>query len=579
MSNEHDVPGGRNMKSARLWLQIGHRLCMGLLVTSLTAPQALWGQLPKSVVSPQQAQSKAPEQPEDTLARSTPRGTVLGFLAAAYDEKYDVAAQYLNTQARGNDADLLAKQLFFVLDHKLPAKLNNVSNDPVGSLSDPLDSRRELIGTVTTEGGSVDIYLERVTRPSGRSIWLFSRDTLVSIPDLFDEINAVTVQSQVPDALLKKYFGITLFGWSFFLIFLPSLYLVLTLFNRLAGAGVGYTLRHWARRPEASNPTIIPQPVRVLILSLTVFASLSKFSLSLFARQISSTIGIVLLIAAFVWSMFLLSGRCEAYMKKRMEKQGRLSSTVVLRPVRRVIDLLAAVVGLMFLLHTLGINPSATLAGLGVGGIAVALAAQKTLENIIGGASLIMDGVVRVGDFFKVGEVVGTVEAIGLRSTRVRTLDRTVVTIPNGQMASMTLENYSVRDQFWLRHLIGLAMRTPPSALNQILAEVRSLLDRDPRVLPLTTRVRFLRFTESSLELEVFAYIAAKDWNQFLEIQEELLMRIREIAGAIGVEIAYPTRSIYLKGERESSGVVSGQLRDSTDAGKGAFDEMPNQGR
>lgn len=577
MSKEHDVPGGRKMKSAWLRQRIGHCLGMGLLAASLTASQALWGQLPKPVASAQQAESKAPEQPEDTLAPSTPRGTVLGFLAAAYDGKYDVAAQYLNTQARGNDAYVLARQLFFVLDHKLPAKLNNVSNDPVGSLSDPLDSRRELIGTVTTEGGSVDIYLERVTRPNGISIWLFSRDTLVNIPDLYDEINAVTVQSQVPDALLKKYFGITLFGWSFFLIFLPSLYLVLTLFNRLAGAGVGFALRHWAHRPEARNPTIIPSPVRVFILSLTVFATLSKLSLSLFARQISSTIGVLLLIAAFVWSMFLLSGRFEAYMKKRMEKQGRLSSTVVLRPARRIIDLIAALVGLMFLLHTLGINPSATLAGLGVGGIAVALAAQKTLENVIGGASLIMDGVVRVGDFFKVGEVVGTVEAIGLRSTRVRTLDRTVVTIPNGQMASMTLENYSVRDQFWLRHLIGLAYHTPPAALNTTLAEVRSLLDRDSRVLPLTTRVRFLRFGESSLELEVFAYIAAKDWNDFLAIQEDILIRIREVADALGAEIAYPTRTIYLKSERESSVVAPGQLRDSTDAGKGAFHEMPNR--
>jgi MscS family membrane protein len=235
-----------------------------------------------------------------------------------------------------------------------------------------------------------------------------------------------------------------------------------------------------------------------------------------------------------------------------MERQGRLGSTAILRPARRVIDVIYGVIGLMFALHSFGINPSAALAGLGVGGIAVALAAQKTLENVIGGASLILDEAVRVGDYFKMGTVEGTVESIGLRSTRVRTNNRTMITIPNGQMATMTLENFSARDNFWFRHLIGLAYETSSPALNQVLAEVRNLLDQDPKVLPATTRVRFQRFAESSLEIEVVAYIAVRDNNQFLAVQEDLLMRIRNVIEASGVEIAFPARTIYIKGEAET---------------------------
>jgi MscS family membrane protein len=541
----------RQVKVWSPWFQ--HRvqfgLVVGLTLAILLCPETARGQLSKAVTA-SKAAPQEPEKPQDALHRTTPRGTVLGFLNAAYNQKYDIAAQYLNTRATGRDAANLARQLFFVLDRGLPAKLNNVSNDPLGSQTDPVDSRRELIGSVVTErGGGVDVYLERVDRPDGPSIWLFSRQTLADIPDVYDEINTTAVESMVPDFLFRRYFGVTLFGWTFFLLFLPLLYVALSLINRLVGAGVGYALRRWAHRENPRNLTILPHPVRLLILSATVFLTLREVDLSLIARQAGSTMAALLLIAAFVWAMFLVNARCEVYLKRRMESRGRLSATAVLRPLRSLMDLIAVIVGFIFFLHTFGINPTATLAGLGVGGIAIALAAQKTLENVIGGASLIMDGVVRVGETFRIGDVVGTIEIIGLRSTRVRTLDRTMVTIPNGQMATMTLENLSARDQFWLRHLIEIEFGTEPTALNSVLADVRSLLERDARVIRGSTRVRFLRFAESSLELEVFAYVVARDWNQFLEIQEDVLIKIRQLINAAGAMIACPSRAIYLKNE------------------------------
>lgn len=537
------------MRSSWSQQRVLHCVAVSLSFALLPFSPAASGQLPKAPASNQPAQAEEVKTPEDPLGRTTPRGTVLGFLSAAYNQKYDIATQYMNTHARGNEARVLAVQLFFVLDRRLPAKLNRLSNDPAGSLSNPGDPKRELIGTVETQSGDADIYVERVDGPKGDPIWLFSRDTLANIPDVYHEINATTVESVVPDFLLKKYFKITLFGWAYYVVLLPLLYLILSLLSRLIGAALRYALRKWGRHPPAQELTILPHPLRLVIISLTIYATLHEFSLSLLARQAGSTVAVLLLIVAFVWGMFLLNARCEAYLKKRMERQGRLSSTAVLRPARGVMNFFAIVLGFIFLLHKLGINPSTALAGLGVGGIAVALAAQKTLENVIGGASLIMDGAVRVGDFFKMGDVTGTIEVIGLRSTRVRTLDRTIVTIPNGQMATMTLENFSARDQFWLRHLIGVQYDTTPAALNSLLAEVRSLLEKDPRVLRETTRVRLLRFAASSLELEVFAYLAARDWNHFLEIQEELLIKIRQLTASAGIGFAYPSQAIYLKNE------------------------------
>lgn len=538
---------------------------------SLTAS----AQLSKSGLPQQPNPSAATDIPQDPLGRTTPRGTVMGFLAAASAQKYEVAAQYLDTRSDGKTAAILARQLFVVLDRRLPAKLNTMSNDPWGSLSNPADSRRELIGSVVTEAGRVDIYVERIDRPNGVPIWLFSRDTLVDIPEVYNEIDAASAETRLPDFMLRRYFGITLFAWAFFFVFLPLLYFALSLVNRLVGMGVGRAMRRWTSRKSAGDPTILPHPVRFLILAGTVFQTLHQISLPLLTRQAGSIVMDLLLIAALVWTLFLVNGNCELYLKKRMESRGRISATGILRPARRVGDLIAAIIGLILLLHTLGINPTATIAGLGVGGIAIALAAQKTLENVIGGASLIMDGAVRVGDVFKIGELTGTIEVIGLRSTRVRTSDRTVVTIPNGQMAMMTLENFSARDQFLFRHLIGLEYRTPPAALDLILVQVRTLLKQEARISPGSVRVRFLRFAEFSLELEVFAYIAARDWNDFLEIQEELLIQIRQASASAGVAFALPSRAIYVTddariGATPAQPVLQGMVVDK-EAGHEAY--------
>jgi MscS family membrane protein len=534
-----------------------------LILAGLLSPSHVCAQLPKAATSSPPAQGQAPEEPPDSLGRSTPRGAVLGFLTSAYERNFDTAAQYLNTSLRGKDAALLAEQVLVVLDRKLPPKLNNLSNDPQGSMSDPLDPRRELIGSVTGDDGKVDIYLERVDRPKSTPIWLFSRQTLTNIPDLYDEIKSASEERVLPEIFWRRFLGFSVFSWVFF-ISLALLYLSLGGVHRLLVAGWNYGQRRWAKWPGPPNLKAFLHPIRLLILALAIHATLARFSTSLVARHVGSITQSLILIVSLVWLAMIINRWCEDYLKKRMESQGRLGSTAILRPARAMMDVIVAIIGLMFALHGFGINPSAFLAGLGVGGIAIALAAQKTLENVIGGASLILDEAVRVGDTFKIGDIVGTVEAVGLRSTRVRTLDRTLVTIPNGQMATMTLENYSARDNFWLRHLVGLGYDTQPSNLNAVLGAVRELLGQDSRVLPASVRVRFLRFSESSLDLEVFAYVLARDWNHFLEIQEDLLMQIREVIASNGAEIAYPVRTIHVKTEKKPEDLLSPQPQNIT---------------
>jgi MscS family membrane protein len=194
------------------------------------------------------------------------------------------------------------------------------------------------------------------------------------------------------------------------------------------------------------------------------------------------------------------------------------------------------------------VNASAAVAGLGVGGIAVALAAQKTLENVIGGASVITDQPVRVGDWLKVGETTGEVIEIGLRSLRIVTPDRTVVSIPNGQIANATLENFSLRDKFWFHHFLGLRYGTSIAQLRSLLPQLSELLTSRPEVDTNSVRIRFLRFGVSSLDVELFAYIIARDFPHFLEIQQELLLGVLEVVQAAGTDIAVPSTAVYLAG-------------------------------
>jgi len=189
-------------------------------------------------------------------------------------------------------------------------------------------------------------------------------------------------------------------------------------------------------------------------------------------------------------------------------------------------------------------------AGLGVGGLAVALAAQPTIENLIGGLSLFADKPVRVGDFCQYGDQSGTVEAIGIRSARIRGMDRTLTTIPNAALAKMPIVNVSQRDRMLIQTVIGLRYETNEQQLRNILGSLRDLLLTHPRILSDTARARFIGLGASSLDIEVFAYVMTPDWPEFLGIREEILLRVMQIVEAAGTSFAFPSQTLYLGRDR-----------------------------
>jgi MscS family membrane protein len=207
---------------------------------------------------------------------------------------------------------------------------------------------------------------------------------------------------------------------------------------------------------------------------------------------------------------------------------------------RRMFKIAVAVAAGILLLERAGVNVTALLAGLGVGSIAVALAARKTLENVFGGLALIMSEAARVGDVCKIVDQIGTVEDIGLATTRIRTFDRTLVSVPNANLSQATLENFAMRDKNWFHQLFGLRYDTSADQLRTILAGIEEILRGDPIVESSTARVRFMGFGPSSLNLEIFAYVLEPDYAAFLRSQQRLLLAILKVIEDAGAVIASP---------------------------------------
>ena len=471
-------------------------------------------------------------------------------MSAAGGNEIEAAPLYLNSGLSGAAAAELAQQLYVVLNSRLPVRVNVLSDRPEGSLVNPLRPDQDIVGAINTSTGPLELIVERVDVGGPERVWLFSRVTLQDIPRVYREIDVVTIDRFLPSLLTgERIFGVRLFDWLVLLIGMPLLYRLLGLLSVL----VGPLFTIW-RRVSGKQGGITPQSihgsVRILLMAPLIRVFALNVDLPLMERQFWSVVRVGLVIVGGVWLLLLFSRFAESYVQRRVPVAHFGETVAVLRLARRVTDVLIVCAGALVALSYFGVDPTAALAGLGIGGIAVALAAQKTLENVIGGFSLVFDKALRVGDVLRLGEVVGTVDQIGLRSTRIRTMDRTVLSVPNGQISTANIETLSERDKFWFRHVLGLRYETTPAQIRTVVSQLHALLMSQPGADLESVRVRFLRLGAFSLDVELFCYFYASDWNRFLEIQEGLLLQAMEIVEQAGTEIAFPSQTLHLADDR-----------------------------
>jgi len=249
-----------------------------------------------------------------------------------------------------------------------------------------------------------------------------------------------------------------------------------------------------------------------------------------------------------VWLVSTITDRGfeHALNRTRTQHKGGESILIVMQRLNRIVLLTIA---LLVALAIFGLNVKTTLAGLGIGGLAIALAAQKSLENLIGGVSLLMDKAVQVGDFCRIGDRVGTVEDIGLRSLKMRTLDQNLLVVPNGALAQMQFENMRARTKLLINQNFSLRIETQVEQLRFVLDRVKSMLDEHPAIESGSSRVRVIGFAGSAFELELFAFGKTGDWTEFTAIRQDVILKLAEIVEVAGTRFAAPTRLTYLSRE------------------------------
>jgi MscS family membrane protein len=483
---------------------------------------------------------------EDPLGRSTPYGTVVGFVRAAKAGDYTRAAQYLDTKKKAAAAENLAEQLQIVLDRGLKADLDRLSRTPEGGLEYGLPPTQNRVGTVSTRSGELDILVERINRRGQGPIWLFSSETLARIPAAAEHISWFDVEKYVPPALVDTaIFSLPLYRWFLMILLLATALGLGALVTRALIPLLRPLFRRVTGEEDDRALVSIKAPIRLILVSVAI-RLFSPLSASLLGRQFWTRVAIAVFVIGLAWLVIKFHDIVSDLAILRMRRRGLRSKIAMWTLVQRLFGAIVVIVTALYFLHRAGVDLTAILTGLGIGGLAFALAAQKTLENLLGGIMIITDEPMRVGDFCRIADQMGTIEDIGLRSTRIRTLSRTVIAVPNGQLAMANVENFSLRDKFWFRHLIGLRYETSADQMRYVLAGIRTMLYSHSKVERDDARIRFVGFGGSSLDLEIFAYVKATEMSHFLAIQEDLLLRIMDIIANAGTGVAFPSQTTYL---------------------------------
>lgn len=257
----------------------------------------------------------------------------------------------------------------------------------------------------------------------------------------------------------------------------------------------------------------------------------------------------VLTIVNVLWAAFRGIDLTRSIIEQRPWAVERPASRSLISLASRFAKVAVLILGTLVALSQFGVSIASLIAGLGIGGLVIALAAQKTVENVFGAVSIGVDQPMREGDFVKIYDFVGTVEQIGLRSTRIRTLDRTVITIPNGELANQRIESFAARDRLRLACTIGVTYGTTAAQLRDVRDRLERTLRAHPKIWPDAVVVRFKELASSSLDFEVMAWFLTTDWGEFQQIREQILIEFIEQIEQAGTSVAFPTRTVHVVAE------------------------------
>lgn len=570
-----------------------HVLCQGLLAVLIVVAHITGNAVAEEgKVSPEVPAVLQPVEPTDDIRQvrpirtDSPRQTLRTLIDLRANLEADIA-EYVQEKSpeRTDRLILLLDRLSTLTDLSLepPTRRHEIGIDTVGFLLD-IFGRIEMPNlddvpdaAAFSEDGSAKyripktpIRIVRLTEGSRSGEFLFSAQTVKAAPRFAEVVSSlplrsslgitswseglkrltgwmipIWLESAIPNDLNRTWLDTPIWKIAAVLIISFVALIVLIFFHRLVVGGYRHN-----------------RVVDFLVLMLSPLAALLAVQVlvQFFTYQIAITglfaaiVDFSTTIAAYVARMFLFALAVAAVfewiiLSPRIADESLNAS--MLRLLAKIIAIIGGAIILAYGAQQLGLPVFSIVAGFGIGGLAIALAVRPTLENLIGGFILYLDKPVSVGDFCQFGERLGHVENIGVRSTQIRSLDQTLISIPNAQFADMELTNWAHCDEMLMGHVIGLRYETDADQLRHVLAKSREMLHAHPKITSETVRMRFIGYGTSSLDIELRVYAKTGEWDEFYAIQEDVLLRLKDIVEASGTGFAFPSLTLYANEDKK----------------------------
>jgi MscS family membrane protein len=507
------------------------------IVAAETAPRPVSSEQPVLPVA---------EEPADA---GSPRATMATYIGLCRTGNFAEAGKFLDTpKARAGQGPLLARRLKAVLDHYSWIDLDAISPAESGKLDDGLPANLEQIAQIRGSSGRLEsVRLSRRYSSGDGPSWVFSRSTVEHIDAWYDKIELRWALDRLPLWSLRP--GpkeILIWQWIVLLPLLAISWLLGRLLSRLSRHAFA---KFAARTKNTWDDVLVGRlggPITMVWVLGLLYAAIPLLGL----YQPAKDFLLGLIRGGFYFCGFWVVSRLIEVWGNvvgsstwALEHLTARSLVPVAVQLGKIIVLVIAVVALV---SAMGYPAASLIAGLGVGGLAIALAAQKTVENLFGAFTLGFDQPFRVGDFVKIEDFLGTVESIGLRSTKIRTLDRTVISIANGKLSEMRIESYTARDRIRLACILGLVYSTTADQMKQVLSGLEQVLRAHPKIWPDTLVVRFKEFGDSALEIEVMAWFQTTDFGEFQQIREDILLGFMQVVEEAKSSFAFPTRTVHI---------------------------------
>ncbi len=397
---------------------------------------------------------------------------------------------------------------------------------------------------------------------SGR--WLFSKESIEILPEILDELSSkkrvkgteedskylpwsIRLRQQLPESLKTRNFYLE--NWHWLALFL--MIVVGVILDKILALLLRGIVRRWKKKSEhrayKGISDSILRPFGLMAMAIVWLVGVNALNLD------EQALVILLLAVKFlagisgVWATYRLVDLITARLQRHAASTESKLDDALVPLIPRTLKIFVTVIGFVFVADNMDVDISSLLAGLGLGGLAFALAAKDMVQNLFGSVTVLMDRTFSVGDWIIVGSVEGSVERIGFRSTRIRTFYNSVTTVPNSKFITADVDNMGERRYRRLSCKLSLTYNTPPDRIDAFCEGVRELIRQHPYMRKDYYHVYLNEFAASSLDVLLYVFWETPEWNTELRERHRFLTDILRLAKVLGVEFAYPTQTLYMK--------------------------------